>query len=102
MSEHIWQIGKVQIVISSGSKLLTRVLAALIVVSMAAMGALGWVNKTVAERNDALRRQASALEYENTVLQQKTDNMSTVRGMLDVAESELNMVAPDTILFQMQ
>lgn len=102
MSEHIWQVGKVQVIFSSGSKVLGRVLGALIVFSMAAIGALGWVSSSVSQQTEALRRQAAALEYANTVLEQKAEGMSTVHGMLQVAKEELDMVSPDTILFQMQ
>lgn len=102
MSEHIWHIGKVQIIFSSGSKVLSRVLIALIAVSAAAIGALSWVSSSVTEQTEAVRRQAAALEYANAVLQEKIDSMDTVHGMLEIAKEELDMVSPDTILFQMQ
>lgn len=102
MTEHTWQIGKVQIVVSPSSKVLKIVLVVLLVVSAAAMGTLHWLNGAIQDQTELYRRQAAALEYQNAVLEDKLENMTTVQGMLEIAKEELGLVSPDTILFQMQ
>ena len=84
----------------SSSKLLKLVVAALIVFSMAALLALGWMGKGIAERTQAQKDAAAALEQENRDLQEKIDKVDTESGIRDIAEEELGLVDPDTIVIQ--
>lgn len=102
MTEHKWQIGKFQIVLGSSSKTLKIVLVLLIVFSAAAMSALWWLQSNILRQMETMRRQAAALDYQNQLLEEKLDSMYTVNGMLQIAKEELDMVTPDTVLFQMQ
>ena len=84
----------------SSSKLLKLVVAALIVFSMAALLALGWMGKGIAERTQAQKEAAAALEQENADLQEKIDKVDSVEGVRDIAREELGLVDPDTIVIQ--
>lgn len=84
----------------SSSKLLKIVVAALIVFSMAALLALGWMGKGLAERTQAQKDAAAVLEQENRDLQEKIDNVDTIQGVQDIAREELGLVDPDTIVIQ--
>lgn len=84
----------------SSSKLLKIVVAALIVFSMAALLALGWMGKGMAERTQAQKDAAAALEQENRDLQEKIDKVDSVEGVRDIAKEELGLVDPDTIVIQ--
>lgn len=84
----------------SSSKLLKLVVAALIVFSMAALLALGWMGKGMAERTQAQKDAAAALEQENRDLQEKIDKVDSVEGVRDIAKEELGLVDPDTIVIQ--
>jgi cell division protein FtsL len=45
-----------------------------------------------------MRQEAAALEFENAQLTEKTENISTVQGVEQIAQEDLEMVSPDTIL----
>ena len=76
----------------SSSKLLKLVVAALL--------ALGWMGKGIAERTQAQKEAAAALEQENADLQEKIDKVDSVEGVRDIAREELGLVDPDTIVIQ--
>ena len=84
----------------SSSNLLKIVVAALIVFSMAALLALGWMGRGLAERTQAQKDAAAALEQENADLKEKIDNVDSVQGVQDIAREELGLVDPDTIVIQ--
>ena len=84
----------------SSSNLLKIVVAVLIVFSMAALLALGWMNSGLRERTQAQKDAAAALEQENRDLQEKIDNVDTVQGVQDIAREELGLVDPNTVVIQ--
>ena len=84
----------------SSSNLLKIVVAALIVFSMAALLALGWMRSGLRERPQAQKDAAAALEQENRDLQEKIDDVDSVEGVQDIAREELGLVDPDTIVIQ--
>ena len=51
------------------------------------------------KENRDLQNQAIALEEENKNLQQYLDHKDTDEGAKDVAEGELGMVDPDTVIY---
>ena len=91
---------KLRIEWRSSSKLLKIVVAALIVFSMAALLALGWMRSGLRERIQAQKDLAAALEQENADLQEKIDKVDSVEGVRDVAREELGLVDPNTIVIQ--
>ena len=84
----------------SSSNLLKIVVVVLIVFSMAALLALGWMNSGLRERTQAQKDAAAALEQENRDLQEKIDNVDTVQGVQDIAREELGLVDPNTVVIQ--
>ena len=91
---------KFRVEFRSSSNLLKIVVAVLIVFSMAALLALGWMNSGLRERTQAQKDAAAALEQENRDLQEKIDNVDTVQGVQDIAREELGFVDPNTIVIQ--
>ena len=51
-------------------------------------------------QNAALESQAAQLEQENTALQENISNLDTVQGVEQIAQDELGLVNPDTVLIQ--
>lgn len=98
MAEHA--IGKTTIVWKRSNPLLKGILAVLIVFSIAAMAALGWAGANLNRRNRELTEEASKLELENHALENKIDTLGTESGIRQIAEEELGMVDPNTILIQ--
>ena len=91
---------KFRVEFRSSSNLLKIVVVVLIVFSMAALLALGWMNSGLRERTQAQKDAAAALEQENRDLQEKIDNVDTVQGVEDIAREELGLVDPNTIVIQ--
>ena len=91
---------KFRVEFRSSSNLLKIVVAVLIVFSMAALLALGWMHSGLRERTQAQKDAAAALEQENRDLREKIDNVDTIQGVQDVARDELGLVDPNTIVIQ--
>ena len=91
---------KFRVEFRSSSNLLKTVVAVLIVFSMAALLALGWMNSGLWEKTQTQKDAAAALEQENRDLQEKIDNVDTVQGVQDIAREEMGLVDPNTIVIQ--
>ena len=88
----------VQIVFRKGKVLTKVVVMVTIVLSMAALITLRLSQDRVLEQTDQMRQEAAALEYENAQLTEKIDSANTVQGVEQIAQEELELVSPDTIL----
>ena len=91
---------KLRLVMRSGSTALKIVMVVLIVFSMAALTALAWVRGSIRSQVEDLRQEAAALEQENRELQEKIDALGSVQSVQDIAQEELGIVNPDTVLIQ--
>ena len=91
---------KLRLVMRSSSTALKIVMVVLIVFSMAALTALAWVRGSIRSQVEDLRQEAAALEQENRELQEKIDALGSVQSVQDIAQEELGLVNPDTILIQ--
>ena len=100
MEERKLQIGKVQVILRHSSPVLKAVVIVLIVFSMAALTALAWVRGSIRSQVEDLRQEAAALEQENRELQEKIDALGSVQSVQDIAQEELGLVNPDTVLIQ--
>jgi cell division protein FtsB len=78
---------------------LTKVVViALILVCMAALITLSWSGSQLKREIAQLRQEAAELAAENAELKEKIDNLDSLEGDEDIAQSELEMVDPDTII----
>ena len=78
---------------------LTKVVVlALILVCTAALITLGWSGYQLKQEIAQLREEAAHLAAENAELREKIDILDSVAGVESVAEEELDMVDPDTIV----
>ena len=50
--------------------------------------------------NAELKAQAAQLEQENRTFDQNIQTLGTVQGVIQIAQDELGLVAPDTVLIQ--
>ena len=89
---------KVKVILRPSSPLLKIVVCVLIVFSMAALVALRWVHSGIQNQTEVKRQEAAALEQENTELAEKIDDLGSVQSIMDIAESELGLVDPDTVI----
>ena len=78
---------------------LTKVVViALIVLSMAALITLRWSSVQLSREIEQMRQEAAALEAENQALKEKLKELGSVEGFEHLAEDELGLVDPDTIV----
>lgn len=78
---------------------MTKVVAiALILVCTAALITLGWTGRQLRQEIARLREEAAVLAAENAELREKIDILDSVEGVENIAEEELEMVDPDTIV----
>ena len=73
-------------------------LVALIVLSMGALLALRWVHNGILAETQLKREQAAAMEGANADLQEKIDNIGSVQSIRQIAQDELGLADPDTVL----
>ena len=90
---------KVKGILRPSSPLLKIVVWVLIVFSMAALIALRWVHAGIRNQTEEKRQEAAALEQENTELNEKISDLGSIQSVKDIAESELGLVSPDTVIF---
>lgn len=102
MSERKLQIGKVQLIFLKGSRRVLIPLALVLLLTAAALGTLALVENHMVRQTEELRAQASQVEYENELLKQYTQELGSVKGVERIAQEELGMVSPDTILIEAQ
>ena len=89
---------KFQIVFRPSTPLLKIVVIVLIVFSTAALIALSWVRQSIQVQTEDLRQEAMALEQENKDLENKIGILGSVQSVEEIAQEELGMVKPDTII----
>ena len=90
----------IKIVVRPSTPLLKIVVILVIVFSMAALVALSWVQKSIHAQAEDLRAEAAELEHENEVLEEKIGQLGSVQSIQDIAEEELGLVNPDTVIIE--
>lgn len=93
-----FKIGKVRIRLGPAPTAMRVALIVLVLFSAAALVALRWVHNGI--RAETLRRQeqAAAVEGKITDLQQKIKNVGSVQSIRQIAQDELGLANPDTVL----
>ena len=81
---------------------LKALLIVLILFSTAALAALRWVHNGIQAQTENLRTEAAAVEYANSVLEQKKADLGSVQSIQDIAKEELGLVNPDTVVIDPQ
>ena len=93
-----FKTGKFKVRLRSAPVKLKAVLIVLIVLSMAALVALRWVHNGIQPATQRKTAQAAAMEGENADLQEKIDNIGSVQSIRQIAQDELGLADPDTVL----
>ena len=93
-----FKTGKFKVKLRSAPVKLKAVLIVLIVLSTAALVALRWVHNGIQAETQRKTEQAAAMEGENADLQEKIDSIGSVRSIRQIAQDELGLADPDTVL----
>ena len=76
-----------------------KILAGLVVLfSIIALVALGWVRSSIRDLTEEKRQQAAALEQENAELVEKKAKLGSTDIIQDIAREVLGLVNPDTVI----
>ena len=92
----------IQIQVRPSPPALKIMLIVVILLSMATLGTLRLVHNGIQTEIAELKDEAAALEYENGELDRRTQNQDSVENVQSIAQEELGMVDPDTILYDVQ
>ena len=93
-----FKTGKFKVKLRSAPVKLKAVLIVLIVLSTAALVALRWVHNGIQAETQRKTEQAAAMEGENADLQEKIDRIGSVQSIRQIAQDELGLADPDTVL----
>ena len=102
MLEFKTPIGKVKVV-RRRSRLLTKVVVLVaVLLSIATLTTLLLVIHATRAQTDSLRAEAVQLEHENSRLELYIQEMGTVRGIIRIAQEELGLVEPGSIIIDLE
>ena len=93
-----FKTGKFKVKLRSAPVKLKAVLIVLIVLSTAALVARRWVHNGIQAETQRKTEQAAAMEGENADLQEKIDSIGSVQSIRQIAQDELGLADPDTVL----
>ena len=100
MANIINYLKKVQPVYRRSSNRTKIIVIVLLVVGITGFFVLRHAINEAEAVNAVLESQADQLEQENADLQENIDNLDTVQGVEQIAQDELGLVSPDTVLIQ--
>ena len=98
MNEKEKPFRKVKVIVRPSPTALKIIVIVLILFSMAALIALRWVTNSIRQETENLREEAAAVEQENSDLKEKIEDLDNIKGVQNIAEEELDMVDPDTVI----
>ena len=98
MAEKKNPLKNAKVVVRRSPAALKIALIVLILLSMAALFALRWVHTGILAETENLRDTAAELEEANADLQQKTEDIGSVQSVKDIANEELGLVDPNTVI----
>lgn len=90
----------VKVVVRPSTPALKIIVIVVILLSMVALVSLSFVRSSIQARTRDLQEQAAELEYENEVLGDKIANLDSEQSIQEIAEEELDLVRPDTVIIE--
>ena len=94
------RIGNIRLVFQRSRTLTKVVVLVALVLSMAALLVMGIARKDAQTKLEGLQDQAQQLELENNRLEQYLDEQGSVQSIQRIANDELGLVDPDTVIIQ--
>lgn len=91
---------KFRLEIKRTPKVTVIVLIVAMVLAIGALAALQFSIAAMSSHTEDLRQQAAHLEGENEDLLEDIDQAGSIKGIVEIAEEELGLVQPDTVIYQ--
>ena len=98
MAERNTPLGRIRFIVRPSPKKLKILFVTLILACTVALIAIGVVRGRIRQQTQAVLDQAAALEQENADLTEKKDKLGSNGSIKDIAQEELGLVGPDTII----
>ena len=98
MAERENPLRNIRWIVRPGPRKLKILFIALILACAAAIAALSFVQTSIRQQTQAALDQAASLTQENAELIEKTENLGSNSSIRDIAQDELGLVDPDTII----
>ncbi len=92
----------IEIIYRRTNPLVKIVVIVAIVFSMLAVTTMGWVRSGILSRTGELRTEAGLLEQENSNLEDKIDALGSVQSVKQIAEEELDLVDPGSVVVEVE
>ena len=89
-----------QILLRKSSPVTKIVASIAIVLSIVALVALRWAQNDIEAQTKAMQQEAAQLQSENDRLQDRIDRYGSVNSVQEIAEEELGLVDPDTVIIE--
>ena len=100
MANIINYLKKIQPVFRRSSNAMKIFVIAVIIFGITGLFVLRYATEQMEAANAALESQAAQLEQDNTELQENIDALGSVQSVEQIAQDELGLVDPDTVLIQ--
>ena len=93
-------ISRIQLVYRRSQTATKIVVILMLVLSIGALATLHLTINSVQGETRALQAQAADLTAANEALNEDIDNLGSVQSVMDIAEEELDLVQPGTVVYQ--
>ena len=93
-------LGRIRFVYRRTSNITKIIVIVAIVLCMTTLIALRLSTTALENRTEDLRHQAGMLEEENSTLEEKIDELGSVKSIVEIAEEELGLVQPNAVVIQ--
>lgn len=102
MEEKKNPLKNVKVVVRHSPPALKIALIVVMVLSMATLGTIRLVHNSIRSEIQELKDEAAEYEYKNSELDNRLKDPDSIQNVMAIAEEELGMVDPDTILIDPQ
>ena len=93
-------LSRIRFVYRRTSNITKVIVIVAIVLCMTTLIALRFSMTALENRTEDLRRRAGMLEEANSALEQKIDELGSVKSTVEIAEEELGLVQPSAVVIQ--
>ena len=100
MKERSVSLGSIKLNFRRGSLLLKVAVLVLVALSTVALLTVRSAILDARAQTEAMRTQAQSLEQQNSRLEKTISQLGTVQGIIQIAQQELDMVMPDSVVLE--
>ena len=93
-------LSRIRFVYRRTSNITKIIVIVAIVLCMTTLIALRLSTTALENRTEDLRHQAGMLEEANSTLEEKIDELGSVKSIVEIAEEELGLVEPNSVVIQ--